>query len=104
MGRRCCRRPYCVPGSLFNAGIQSQIGLTPRVDQEIWDLIITQDNLMRGHKDSRLELEAQQDFMEEAAFSFGSVVLPTKSPEMVLRCRPLHMSGDGSTLFLTAVS
>lgn len=55
------------------------------MDEEIWALI-TQDNLMERHEGCGLDLETQEDFLEEAVFSLGSVVLPTKFPEVVLGC------------------
>lgn len=41
---------------------------------------------MEQRKGCGPDLEAQEDFLEEAVFSLGSVVLPTKFPEVVLGC------------------
>lgn len=55
------------------------------MNEEIWALI-TQDNLMERRKGCRPDLEAQEDFLEAVVFSLGSVVLPTKFPEVALGC------------------
>ena len=57
--------------------------LTLHVNEEIWALI-TQANLMECRKGCRPDLKAQEDFLEAAVFSLGSVVLPTKFPEVAL--------------------
>lgn len=53
-------------------------GFAHRVDEEIWVLIITQDNLMERHECCGPDLEVQEDFLEEAVFSLGG--LPHQVP------------------------
>lgn len=77
---------YYVPGSLLNTGIWSQMGLNAHVNEEIWDLIMTRDNLRGRQKGCRLDLEVPGRLLGGGKLQFDSVILPSKSPEMALRC------------------